>query len=128
MIKFDTKNRINEIAENMFCVSIGTQANCAGIACVLASIKLVDGCTDHDIGVDSMGYCSDQSEFYGDDIPEHLKDAVLTGVSEGLAEMHTEKYIAFRLIGLFYHPVDSNINMHKIAGKTFASKWREIHA
>ena len=115
MIKFDPNNRINNIKGDIYCVSIGKQTNCGGIACVLASISTTSDLNSNKIGLDSLGNISNSHTLFGNDIPIEIQNAVFEGVHETINESLLSYGIVFKLIGILYHPVDSNINMHKIA-------------
>ena len=130
MLNFDPQNRVKEISENLYCVSIGSQANCGGIACILATIEQKIDAIEHDLGLDLdvMERESSEACFYGREIPELIQNAVLDGVSVQLSDIRAGKFIVFRLVGALYHPVDSNINMYKIAGKALVKHWCESHA
>ena len=121
MIKFNTENRFAVLERDIYCVSVGTQTNCGGIAAIVGRMQLCNGpirCS-----LDSQGYLSSDCEKFGDEIPIKYQSAVFDGVKRMFSERNISEGFSFFLVGLLIHAVDSNIQMNQIAGRYFVKSW-----
>jgi ribosomal protein L37AE/L43A len=117
MIKFNPQERFKHVEGNIYCVSIGTQMNCAGISAIAAEIREVSNqallCS-----VAARESESTEYEKFG-----NSKQSIFEGVLEQFQQENISGGYEFILVSMLYHPVDNNLLMSKIAGRYFVKAW-----
>jgi hypothetical protein len=109
-------------ADGSIIARCGVQSNCAGIAQIYFRIDPLETPEIQFVLLDDFAY--EHNEIVGGkDVPDHLRSALFSGVTEAYLQFSFKIGIKFTLIYAFVHPIDATSMMFKHLGKIATISW-----